>query len=880
MKQKVFFILFFINLFIFGQSENLETLKQKDDLENYLYQVLDLFLENPTEKNINHIESKLWRLPKTKNEQLAFVILNCNKGFYFNKFIQQTNAIDAYEKAWTLYNSNQLNGYDIVEYCLKPLGNLYTIIGDYQNAENTIKLYLYLSETENNQEQKVAALINLSVVYHNTGRFNEAVNILSPALDLKNINSLSEAKVLSNITTNYFSLKNDTKASEYLNKLKKILLVNNINDIPLKINAHKLLALIAVTNQDYNKAKIELKNVEKLIKSVDDYNARSIAKFYLEYATVLKEQNNLDVALNTIEKALQNLIPNYQKESFSIENLYAETTFIDVFDLLASIYTLKDDKETALNCYELSFKVEELLSNLYQYEETKLLQLNDNRVRSEKCMGLYYKLYKENGHNKYIDSAFILAEKTKAKILKETTIKKQKLYELKNDTLIVNQLSLEKQNSQIKTELIKEQLKGLNANVTYINQLINLQNKVNIKLKNVDNQIKKKYPNLQYTKKEININKLKEKLSTDNATMIEYFYGKGVLYCFTLNKNEIKFNRIEKIDDIILEYNKYFDDASKIVNDVTGYNLSAYNVYKSLNLSLVNESENLIIIPDGILNFTPFEALLTQKSESIYFNKLPYLINKHQILYHTSAEFYLYNTQRTYEKLNVLGVFPVFENSTQPLTYSIDEAESIKNLFSGNYLMYKDATSQNFIKSISEYSILHLSTHAHSGNYTTPASIQFYDEVVYPYQIYSLNINPKLIVLSACETGVGKTQKGEGVLSIARGFQFSGANNLLFSLWKVNDLSTSQLMGSFYKNYKKTGSGYISNHNAKLEYLKNEDIDNTKKSPYYWGSFVYYGNLESPNSNYSYYILIVTLVLILLLLLLKFKNAKSKKVLI
>ena len=588
----------------------------------------------------------------------------------------------------------------------------------------------------------------------------------------------------------------------------------------------------------------------------------------------------MDVALNAIEKALQNLIPNYQKESFSIENLYAETTFIDVFDLLASIYTLKDNKETALNCYELSFKVEELLSNLYQYEETKLLQLNDNRVRSEKCMSLYYKLYKESGHSKYIDSAFILAEKTKAKILKETTIKKQKLYELKNDTLIVNQLSLEKQNSQIKTELIKEQLKGLNANVTYINQLINLQNKVNIKLKNVDNQIKKKYPNLQYTKKEININKLKEKLSTDNATMIEYFYGKGVLYCFTLNKNEIKFNRIEKIDDIILEYNKYFDDASKIVNDVTGYNLSAYNVYKSLNLSLVNESENLIIIPDGILNFTPFEALLTQKSESIYFNKLPYLINKHQILYHTSAEFYLYNTQRTYEKLNVLGVFPVFENSTQPLTYSIDEAESIKNLFSGNYLMYKDATSQNFIKSISEYSILHLSTHAHSGNYTTPASIQFYDEVVYPYQIYSLNINPKLIVLSACETGVGKTQKGEGVLSIARGFQFSGANNLLFSLWKVNDLSTSQLMGSFYKNYKKTGSGYISNHNAKLEYLKNEDIDNTKKSPYYWGSFVYYGNLESPNSNYSYYILIVTLVLILLLLLLKFKNAKSKKVLI
>ncbi len=881
MKKKAFFILFFINLLTFGQSESLEKLKQKDDIENYLYQILDQFLENPTENNLHHInpiEPKIWRLPKTKDEQLAFVILNCNKGFYFNKFKQETNAIESYEKAWTLYESNKLNGYDIVEYCLKPLGNLYTIMGDYQNAENIIKSCLFLSESENNQNQKIAALINLSVVYHNTGRFNEAVNILTPVFDLKNINSLLEAKVLSNITTNYFSLKNYTKATGYLNRLKKILSENNINIASLKINAYKLSALIAVIHQNYKEAEIELKNAEELIKLDHNFDPRNMAKFYLEYATVLKDQNKLNSALNTIEKALQNLIPNYQKETFTIENLYAETTFIDVFDFLASIYVLKENKKIALDYYMLSFKIEGLLSNLYQYEETKLLQLNDNRIRSEKCMALYYDLYKETKNNKYTEVAFILAEKTKAKVLKETTIKKQKLYQLKGDSLVTTQLSLEKENNKIKTELIKQQLKGKNANITYINQLINLQSKTNIKLKNIDQLIKEKHPNLKYSTNKIDITKLKEKLSTDNATLIEYFYGKDALYYFILNKNEIKFNRIKKIDKAILKFNSYYDNASKIVNDVRGYNSNAYKLYELLNLNLIKKNKNLIIIPDGILNFTSFETLLTKKTQSIHFDKLPYLINEHQILYNTSAEFYLNNTQKKYRKLNVLGVFPVFKNSTQPLTYSTNEQETIKNLFPGNYLMHKDATQKNFFKSISEYSILHLSTHANSGDLITPASIHFYDTMVYPYQMYSLNINPKLIVLSACETGIGKQQKGEGALSIARGFQFSGANNLLFSLWRVNDLSTSQLMSSFYQNYKNTHSGYISNHNAKLEYLKNEDINNIKKSPYYWGSFVYYGSLEPSNSNYTYYILIATLVLILLFLLLKFKNAKSKKV--
>ena len=76
------------------------------------------------------------------------------------------------------------------------------------------------------------------------------------------------------------------------------------------------------------------------------------------------------------------------------------------------------------------------------------------------------------------------------------------------------------------------------------------------------------------------------------------------------------------------------------------------------------------------------------------------------------------------------------------------------------------------------------------------------------------------MVLSACETGIGKLQKGEGAMSIARAFQYAGAENILFSLWKINDYAAAQLMTNFYKNFEKTNSFFESNYLSKIDYLK------------------------------------------------------------
>ncbi|MFM9826467.1 MAG: hypothetical protein ACKVOD_10105, partial [Flavobacterium sp.] len=162
MVKTIFYLFLFTTLTVFGQY-----LPTQEDV---IYNAVDIFVANPSLESITKLdaaEHNFWKnpKPKTKNELLALVVLNCNKAYYENQFGKSNKAISSYEKAWQIFQKNKLSNYDITEYCLKPLGNLYTIIGDYDNAENTIKQYYFIANTQRNEQHKIAAIINLSNVY-------------------------------------------------------------------------------------------------------------------------------------------------------------------------------------------------------------------------------------------------------------------------------------------------------------------------------------------------------------------------------------------------------------------------------------------------------------------------------------------------------------------------------------------------------------------------------------------------------------------------------------------------------------------------------------------------------------------------------------------
>ncbi|TRX21281.1 CHAT domain-containing protein [Flavobacterium franklandianum] len=856
MVKKLFYLLLFLTLNIFGQNPLAP--------EDKIYNAVDDFVTNPSSESLQKLEAtekNFWKNPKPKStkELLAIVVLNCNKAYYESKFGKTNQAILSYEKAWSVYQKYKLSGYDITEYCLKPLGNLYTIMGDYDNAENTIKQYYFIANVEKDQSQKTAAIINLSNVYQNTGRINEAIDLLEKTIKTEKLSAVQKGNIWNNLGNNYvLSYKNPDFSKRIPNIFKKLessyfsaiqLLQSDKTQTETLANCYRNLSAINMQWQNIELANSYFEKAKKYFFASPNISSRKLAKFNYEEANLLFQQQKYTDASKIISSVFKTLIPtySYQKNILPSPNaLYAETILLDALDLQAEIFVEQNQPKKALKAYSLSFLIEDLFANLLVYENSKIINQIRIRNRTEKCISIYDFLYQKENIIAYLESAFQLQERTKSGVLKNYLSNKKTAS--REETLHLEQLQ------NWNNEIVKEQQKGDLANVAKINEAIKRQNELMLSLKKIrsKNQINKA--------ENIDLKSLYSKLEKDKAIMVEYFSGFETMYIFTLANQRINLEHINVTDTAIpkiISFLDYFSDANKITDNISGYNHYGNSLYKMLKLPTNATYQNLIIIPDGILNFLPFEALITKESSTTNFTKMHYLLNDFRIAYNNSATFYLEGKPISSDKKSVLGIFPVFEKTNYELTFSKAEMESIKSNFDGQFFNNSNATFDNFKMNANHYSILHLSTHATSGNTETSANIKFYDQEVLYSELYNLHINPDLVVLSACETGIGKLYKSEGAMSIARGFQFAGAQNLLFSLWKVNDYTTSVFMNYFYKNIKKNIPYFEANANAKRNFLKDESVSNAKKSPYYWSAFVYYGELETskPQSNYYFYIL-------------------------
>lgn len=868
------FIFLFLSLNVFGQNQ-----------ENKIYNAVDSFIANPSAKALQHlrnIESDFWKSarPKTKDELLAIVVLNCNKAYYENQFGQMQNAILSYEKAWQIYQKQKLSDYDIIEFCLKPLGNLYTILGDYDSAENTIKQYFFIVNTSKNypeaQKQKFAAILNLSNVYQSSGKISLAIELLEKTLKTEQLSNLQKGILWNNLGNNYLlsstgylmrpeTHQSATKAFESSIKI----LENEKNQSETLSNSYRNLATLNRQRQNFEAANSYLEKAEKLFLQTKNQQPRKLAKLYYEKALLLFDERKYDESKKQISLVFKTLIPNYNSKDIlpNQNQLYAETVLVDALDLCGEILRINQPQK-AISAFELSFYIEDLLMSGLVYENSKILMQLRSRNRTEKCISIYNGLFKKEGKTAYLEKAFQLAENTKSGILKSYRSN------IKNASAEEKQLLQELQN--LNNAILKEQQKGDFADILKINQFIKKQNELMISLKKIQSK------NPDYIPEKCDLKALFKKLENDKAMMVYYFMGFENQYYFTLQNNRISLNRLPfgdgKIYNII-HFIDYFNNANAITNDISGYVNSGKIAYDLLKLPTNYVNQNLIIVPDGILNFLPFEALITQKSNTTNFAKMNYLMNDFKIAYNTSANIYLNSKPVSKSEKTILGVFPVFEKSAFELRYSKKELESIRSNFKGKYLENAQASFSNFKNNASNFSILHLSTHASSGDIETPASIKFYDQEILYSELYNMHINPDLVVLSACETGIGKLYKAEGAMSIARGFQFAGAQNLLFSLWKVNDFTTSVFMADFYKNIKNDVSYFEANANAKRDYLNDKSIPNAKKSPYYWSSFVYYGSIsaEEKSANYIPYIVSLLIVIGLFLGFNQYRNGKSSR---
>ncbi len=371
-----------------------------------------------------------------------------------------------------------------------------------------------------------------------------------------------------------------------------------------------------------------------------------------------------------------------------------------------------------------------------------------------------------------------------------------------------------------------------------------------------------------------------QKTLTENQVILWYslstntdYINKASAVLLTKNGIEIEIIQNQKaLLELIGQYKAFVSRPLATKEELNSYRKISFELYKALVPEAYRsqiKNKQVTIIPEGDLQNIPFESLITvQDSDN-------YLLYNMQISYAYSMSSLLHakDIDREASK-SLVGYAPInFEAIGLPdLTYSEKELQNINEHIDIELYTNQNANYTSFLNDSKDYNIIHLATHADATNNPW---IGFSDKKVMLHELYTLENNAELVVLSACNTSQGAYAKGEGVLSLARGFFHSGANSVIASLWTVNDKQTAKLTSNFYKNVAEGQTKISALHNAKINYLKTHEL--TDASPYYWASLVLIGDTDPVNfdtNNSLYYASIAILTVLAALFILKRRKKK------
>lgn len=405
-------------------------------------------------------------------------------------------------------------------------------------------------------------------------------------------------------------------------------------------------------------------------------------------------------------------------------------------------------------------------------------------------------------------------------------------------------------------------------------------------LKQLQLKIAKTYPKYKIllgTKDSVlTVEQIRQNLLKEHSALIEYLVTDKTTYQLIITKSEVAILDLELkkelLDSLITDFRKSISDYAFITEEATAakklYSTTAFRLYQCLlqkGLADLNGINQLIIVPDYTLGHLPFEALTTTLKEDAMYSDLNYLMNKYQIRYGYSAQVLNQGQKSRAENssIHVLGMAGSYapvdsirihqRGLTQQRIRShlielpavLREIDYIQQTIDGNYYKGIDATEAIFKENAHSCSIIHLAMHGVLNTKHSMASAMIFtenydsleDNFLYGYEIAQMNLEADLVVLSACETGYGKFEQGEGIMSLARSFMYAGVPSAIVSLWQVNDMSTSIIMQSFYQELYKGKSKSAALTASKKNYL--QKTNGIAAHPAFWAAFVCIGD-DSP----------------------------------
>jgi CHAT domain-containing protein len=450
------------------------------------------------------------------------------------------------------------------------------------------------------------------------------------------------------------------------------------------------------------------------------------------------------------------------------------------------------------------------------------------------------------------EEAFLITERSKARALVDMFANKQNFHVASADDVKVREFLTQQQHSdnltvfngeipaeikdQPKAASDKEQAKqNLNATAEHIRNLKVESSKGASALPPELASLVSVTP--------INLADIRQNLPADE-TIISYYYDKTNLYAFLLDKQNVKSIKLarEGLEKDVEAYRQALQD------NAGDYANKAQALYSRLITPLTPEikTTKLVIAPHGALHYLPFAALSDGNG---------YLVDQYQLTFLPSASTIKFIGKAPSDgkagNILVLGN-PDLGDASYSLAFAEKEAKSIGAIFPGSMVLLGSKASKSNLKEYgSGFKYLHFAMHGkfdsdkplESALMLATKSIDNINDQLTVSELYSMNLDADLVTLSACETGLGKVSNGDDVVGLVRGFLYAGANNVISTLWSIDDQATEALMVTFYKDIQSGKSKANALRNAQISLRK------TYPNPRYWAAFQMTGVAEENSSS-------------------------------
>ncbi|WP_081909520.1 CHAT domain-containing protein [Aureispira sp. CCB-QB1] len=775
--------------------------------------------------------------------------------------IRYNEAAGMYEEA--LNTVKKTLGTKSIEYLetLNQSGFVYTRIRDWNKGISTYNTGLRAIQQQgrNNSIYHAILLNNLGICIKNTYNYNEAIEKYEAALDIAQSSPRLSVSIVANLAEAYALVGRNEDARNILTQYLPI--------------------------------------ATKTLSSKD----LTFARVWTQYGVAYTALKDFDMAKEMFKKAFitnsltfENLtdIPN-QAEELMFKNDYLATCgqagiMMYTIELYKTIYESTNDLQALLDGYKVlqaMTKYGETMMSSYISEANKLILFRlGASILFDRGTYYAYELYKHTNNPQYIEDAFFYSERGKSTLLVNALRSKE------NKTLLQLPDNLLQQEKAYKADLKNlQKLQIEAANIAERNVIQQDINDLNIKIEQFKKSIQEQYPEYYEHRYNIHLSTIKEiqdYLAKEDKVLIEYTLGLENPFVFVISKNSLDMLPLKytpkdlnlqtlNLRKTLTDYRFILSDnkqANSLYSNAAQY---FYHTFVQPVLADVKKGQHLIIVPDQQLGHLPFETFLTeQPKENLDFAHYPYLLKDYPISYSYSATILLgqkhQQKHRTIPKRGILafaaeyptitsnsfshqrgGDIGIVREGLQPLPGAIKEVNLLQKHLWGTFHNGLTASEENFKKEASNYGIIHLAMHGVLDNKNPILSSLVFsedsstveDNFLRAYEIAQLDLNADLVVLSACETGYGKFQQGEGVMSLAHSFSYAGASSILMSLWQVNDFSTSQIMKNYYINLACGVSKEKALRKAKLDYLENQD-NQSALHPAFWAAFVQTGDVK------------------------------------